>query len=135
MSFLTFGTVLRVARSDSSDKQARKAPGGRRAAAPARRPRPARDSFTVADVQPLDVDGVRAVGIGTALWGVAFVALLPFYGSLSDSGRVWWLWTCAAGVSLGLFGLEYCRRRRDRDLSQEPAPTPTGGGAGRRRLV
>jgi len=25
---------------------------------------------------------------------------------------VWWLWTCLAGFGLGLFGLEYCRRRR-----------------------
>ena len=26
----------------------------------------------------------------------------------------WWLWTCLAGFGLGLFGLEYCRRRRKR---------------------
>ena len=25
---------------------------------------------------------------------------------------MWWLWTCLAGFGLGLFGLEYCRRRR-----------------------
>lgn len=119
----------------SSDKQARRSPGGRRASAPVRRPRPARGTFTVAEVQPTDVDGVRAVGIGTAVWGVVFVALLPFYGSLNESGRVWWLWTCAAGVSLGLFGLEYCRRRRDRDVREQEPAAPTGSGAGRRRLV
>ncbi|WP_239455482.1 DUF2530 domain-containing protein [Nocardioides gilvus] len=124
-----------MARSESSDKQSRRASGGRRASAPVRRPAQPRGTFTVADVQPFDVDGVRAVGIGTVMWGVAFVALLPFYGSLNESGRVWWLWTCAAGVSLGLFGLEYCRRRRDRDPSPEVAPTPPGSGAGRRRLV
>jgi len=69
-------------------------------------------TFFVADVEPLDVDGVRTVEVGTALWLVAFVALLPFYGRLQDAGRGWWLWTCLAGFGLGLFGLEYCRRRR-----------------------
>ena len=69
-------------------------------------------TYFIADVEPLDVDGVRTVEVGTALWFVGFLALLPFYGRLEDSGRLWWLWTCMAGVGLGLIGLEYCRRRR-----------------------
>ncbi|WP_343061584.1 DUF2530 domain-containing protein [Nocardioides luti] len=69
-------------------------------------------TFIVADVEPLDVDGVRTVEVGVGLWLLAFVALLPFYGRLEDAGRLWWLWTCLAGFGLGLFGLEYCRRRR-----------------------
>ncbi|WP_245916413.1 DUF2530 domain-containing protein [Nocardioides gansuensis] len=69
-------------------------------------------TYIVADVEPLDVDGVRTVEVGTAVWLVAFIALLPFYGTLEESGRLWWLWTCLAGFGLGLFGLEYCRRRR-----------------------
>lgn len=68
--------------------------------------------YVVADVEPLDVDGVRTVEVGVAVWLIAFVALLPFYGRLEDDGRGWWLWTCMAGFGLGLFGLEYCRRRR-----------------------
>ena len=92
-----------------------------------------RGLFAVADVQPLDVDGVRTVEVGTALWAVAFVALLPFYGSLQESGRLWWLWTCTAGLAFGLFGIEYCRRRRDRAVDETPTkPTPPSGG-GRRR--
>jgi len=79
-----------------------------------------RRSYLVADVEPLDVDGVRAVGIGAALWLVAFVALLPFYGRLADTGRGWWLWTCMAGAGLGLIGLEYCRRRRRVRIEGEP---------------
>lgn len=71
-----------------------------------------RRTFLIADVEPLDVDGVRTVEVGTALWVIAFLALLPFYGRLEDAGRGWWLWTCLAGAALGLFGLEYCRRRR-----------------------
>jgi hypothetical protein len=70
--------------------------------------------FIVADVEPLDVDGVRTVAVGTALWALAFVLLLPFYGRLEESGRLWWLWTCVAGFGLGLIGLDYCRRRRRR---------------------
>ena len=69
-------------------------------------------TFFVADVEPLDVDGVRTVEVGTAIWLLGFLALLPFYGRLQDTGHEWWLWTCLAGFGLGLFGLEYCRRRR-----------------------
>ncbi|QWF24878.1 DUF2530 domain-containing protein [Nocardioides sp. LMS-CY] len=71
-------------------------------------------TYFIADVEPMDVDGVRTVEVGSALWLVAFVALLPFYGRLEESGRLWWLWTCMAGLGLGLIGLEYCRRRRKR---------------------
>ncbi|WP_238383380.1 MULTISPECIES: DUF2530 domain-containing protein [unclassified Nocardioides] len=80
-----------------------------------------RRTFFVADVEPLDVDGVRTVEVGTALWLVGFVALLPFYGRLQDSGNEWWLWTCLAGFGLGLFGLDYCRRRRKarREVAEE----------------
>ena len=69
-------------------------------------------TYIVANVAPLDVDGVRTVEVGTALWFIAFLGLLPFYGTLEESGRTWWLWTCLAGFGLGLFGLDYCRRRR-----------------------
>ncbi len=68
--------------------------------------------FLVAQVEPLDVDGIRTVGIGSALWLVALVGLLPFYSTLEDNGRLWWLWTCVAGFGFGMVGLEYCRRRR-----------------------
>ncbi|HEX5086363.1 MAG TPA: DUF2530 domain-containing protein, partial [Nocardioides sp.] len=54
----------------------------------------------------------RTVEVGTLAWLVGFLALLPFYSRLEDAGRTWWLWTCLAGFGLGLFGLEYCRRRR-----------------------
>ena len=33
-------------------------------------------TFIVADVEPLDVDGVRTVEVGVALWLLAFLALL-----------------------------------------------------------
>lgn len=71
-------------------------------------------TYVTATVQPLDVTGVRTVLVGTALWLIALVALLPFYSTLRDDGHVWWIWTCVAGVALGVLGLEYCRRRRNR---------------------
>jgi len=73
----------------------------------------------VADVPPLDVTGTRTVMIGTILWAVAFVALLPFYETLRRDDNLWWLWTCVAGFGLGLLGWEYCRRREHR-LAQNP---------------
>ena len=75
--------------------------------------------YAVAEVDPLDVDGVRTVTVGTAIWLVGFLALLPFIGPLREAGHLWWLWTCLAGFGLGLMGIEYCRRRRQA-LSQQP---------------
>jgi hypothetical protein len=67
-----------------------------------------------ASVRPVDVDGVVAVRIGTALWAVAFLALLPFTDTLREDDRLWWLGTCAAGVALGALGLVYTTLRRRR---------------------
>jgi len=72
-----------------------------------------RKTHKVAEVEPLDVDGVRTMTIGTILWGIAAVALIPFWGTLQENGRTWWLWAAIAGFGLGLMGIEYCRRRRD----------------------
>ncbi|MGZ4501614.1 MAG: DUF2530 domain-containing protein [Nocardioidaceae bacterium] len=84
-----------------------------------------RRTYIVARVDPLDVDGVRTVAVGTILWLVAFVLLLPFYGRLQDTDRVWWLWTCLAGFGLGLLGWDYCRRRRNRRrVRQATGTTP-----------
>jgi len=87
----------------------------------------------VAEVEPLDVDGVRTVAIGSAAWIVAFVAMLPFIGTLRDHDRLSWLWICIAGFGLGLIGVEYCRRRRNL-LTTEPgrrrAATSQFGAAG-----
>ncbi len=68
----------------------------------------------VADIPPLDVTGTRTMLVGTAVWALAFLAMLPFYGTLRDGNRGWWLWTCTAGVGLGLFGIGFCKRREQR---------------------
>ncbi|WP_231388751.1 DUF2530 domain-containing protein [Marmoricola sp. URHB0036] len=71
-------------------------------------------TYVVAPVEPLDLDGIRTMQVGTAFWAIAFVLLLPFYGRLEDDGHLWWLWTCVAGFGLGLVGWDHCRRRRKR---------------------
>ncbi|MGI8577423.1 MAG: DUF2530 domain-containing protein [Nocardioidaceae bacterium] len=73
-----------------------------------------------APVAPLDVTGVRTIGVGTVLWLLAFLVLLPFHEALADHGRTWWLWTCLAGFGLGVIGVLFCRRRRRR-LAARPA--------------
>lgn len=80
-----------------------------RAAGPARRPLP----------PPLEVDTVRIILVGTALWFVAFLVMLPFVGDLYDAGNQIWLWTSLAGWVLGLIGIgilrlqQHARRPRD----------------------
>ncbi len=85
----------------------------------------------VADIAPLDVTGVRTMLVGTALWGVAAVVMLPFWTTLRDSGRTWWMWTALAGFGLGLLGLEYCRSRASA-LKNAGAEVVPGGGRPRR---
>jgi hypothetical protein len=77
-------------------------------------------TYLIADVEPLDVDGVRTVQVGLAIWFLVFLGLLPFWSALTDADRTWWLWTCLAGSGLGLFGLEYCRRRRSARAEGRP---------------
>jgi hypothetical protein len=76
-------------------------------------------TYVIADVEPLDLDGTRTVAVGSALFLLAFVALLPFYDSLDDAGRAWWVWTCLSGFGLGVVGWEYCRRRRNHRQARE----------------
>jgi hypothetical protein len=52
------------------------------------------------------------VAVGTALFFVAFVVLLPFYGWLGEHHHRDWLWTCLAGWLLGLFGWTLLRKHR-----------------------
>jgi hypothetical protein len=42
----------------------------------------------------------------TAGWAVALVVLLAIRDTLPPGAR-WWVWTCAAGLVMGLFGLWY----------------------------
>jgi hypothetical protein len=49
---------------------------------------------------------------GTALFLVAFLALVPFYGWLGDHGHRIWLWTALAGFVEGICGTVLTYRHR-----------------------
>ena len=85
-----------------------------------------RRTYIVADVDPLDVDGTRTVAVGTALWLLGFIMLLPFSGRLAEADRGWWLWTCLAGFGLGVIGWDSCRRRRNHRRDREAAARAEG---------
>lgn len=61
--------------------------------------------------EPLEGNVVATIAVGTVVWAVLFVAQLPFYSWYADHGHTRWLWSCAAGVGLGLLGLVIVRRR------------------------
>ena len=50
---------------------------------------------------PLQVDTVRVVLVGTAVWAVALVVLLL----LGDRVDRVWTWTCVAAIALAALGL------------------------------
>jgi hypothetical protein len=54
----------------------------------------------------------RIVAVGTVLWFVGFVVLLPFYDWLGRHGHRIWLWTCLAGWVLGVIGWLIISRHR-----------------------
>ncbi|NGN94631.1 DUF2530 domain-containing protein [Nocardioides sp. KC13] len=62
---------------------------------------------------------MRAFELATLGWLVGFVALLPFWGLLSDRGWTWWIWTCLAAFGIGAIGIELTRRRKARRLQAE----------------
>jgi hypothetical protein len=55
---------------------------------------------------------------GTALFLIAFLALVPFYGWLGEHGHRIWLWTALAGFVEGVLGtlLTYRHRLAGRTL-------------------
>lgn len=60
----------------------------------------------------METNGVTVVAVGTVLWALAFLVLLPRYPRLAANGQGWVLWTCAVAVGLGLLGVAVLRRRR-----------------------
>jgi hypothetical protein len=75
------------------------------------------------EVEPLPYDGLASVAVGTVLWLVALVVMLPLAGRLDAEGRLWWVATAAVGFGLGLLGLFIVIRRRAR-LRKPASPKP-----------
>ncbi|WP_031063833.1 DUF2530 domain-containing protein [Streptomyces sp. NRRL WC-3742] len=80
---------------------------------------------------PLEANDVAIVGVGTVVWFVAFLALVPFQSTLSDHDHGSWPWICLSGGLLGLIGLWYCRARRaaiNRDRARAAEAAEAAGG-------
>jgi len=61
----------------------------------------------------------------TAGWAVALVVLLVLREQIPPGER-WWIWTCVAGVVMGLFALWYVprlKRARARSASRRAPPS------------
>lgn len=65
-------------------------------------------------VQPpaVQMNTGRIVAVGTALFFIAFIAMLPFYGWLGEHDHRIWLWTALAGWVLGIVGSMIMVRHR-----------------------
>jgi hypothetical protein len=75
----------------------------------------------------------------TAGWVIALIVMVSVRGLLPAEVR-WWVWTCACGTLMGVFGLWYVpllKRRRARQAAQRTRAartatdgSPTAGTAG-----
>ena len=55
---------------------------------------------------PLEANDQLVTGVITVGWAVALVTLLIARGSIPAADR-WWIWTCATGFGVGVFGFCY----------------------------
>lgn len=76
------------------------------------RPESEPEDSRAAKTEQAQADAVVPVTVGTVLWAVALVGLLPFRTRLKADDADWWIWVCATGVALGLLGSWWVRRRR-----------------------
>lgn len=58
----------------------------------------------------LTVNAWPVLAVGTSLFFLAFVVLLPFWSWLGTHGHRVWLWTALAGTVLGLLAIPLVRR-------------------------
>jgi hypothetical protein len=77
---------------------------------------------------PLEANDQLVTAVFTAGWGVALIVLLIVSSDL-PGGSKWWIWTCACGFVMGLFGLWYVPRlKRGRARAAERRATEGGPG-------
>ena len=62
-------------------------------------------------LKAIETNGIKAVSIGTGLWLFALACLFLARDWLKTTNHDDWLWICAAGALLGIFGQFYTRRR------------------------
>ena len=65
-------------------------------------------------LNPLEVNGITAVTLGTVVWAVALIALLFLKPWLDQTGRTNWIWIALSGLLLGGLGHRYTTNREKR---------------------
>jgi multisubunit Na+/H+ antiporter MnhE subunit len=73
---------------------------------------------------PLEANDELVTAVITAGWAVALVVLVVLRDQLPADER-WWIWTCLAGLVMGLFGLWYVprlKRARARSAARREQP-------------
>jgi hypothetical protein len=78
------------------------------------------DTAPARELKPMEVDLGRIVLLGTVLYAIAAVILLPMQSSLTHDGHGRWPWIAVSGVGLGLLGYFYVKRR-DRAIARDAA--------------
>ena len=82
----------------------------------------------IRELKPMEVDLSRIVLLGTVLYAIVAVVLLPMQSALNHDGHGRWPWIAVSGVALGLLGLTYVRRR-DRAIARDAARAADGASA------
>ena len=90
---------------------------------------------------PKEADDRQITAVITVGWAIAFGVVLTVRHSLPADAR-WWVWTCAFGLAMGLFGLWYvpflkrhrarlaARRAQLEEVSDPAAPGSVVPGSG-----
>ena len=90
---------------------------------------------------PKEADDRQVTAVITVGWAIAFAVVLTVRHSLPAGAR-WWVWTCAFGLAMGLFGLWYvpflkrhrarlaARRAQLDEVSDPDGVSGTGGVSG-----
>ena len=76
---------------------------------------------------PLEANDRLVNAVVTAAWAVALIVVLVLRDSLPAAER-WWLWTCVAGLGLGIFGLWYVPRMKRARARAAERRTPGSTG-------
>ena len=76
--------------------------------------------------EPLEANDQMVTAVITAGWAVALIVLLAIRTDIPAPDR-WWIWTCVAGLGIGVFGLLYVprlKRSRERDARRRAEDDP-----------
>jgi hypothetical protein len=85
-----------------------------------------RDNLGQRPAPPREANDLRVTSVITMGWAIALAVMLVLNAvpGVLPAGQRWWIWTCATGVAMGLFGLWYVpvlQRNRARAAARHAA--------------